>query len=93
MAKYIVEMFGLPYEITGLRKVEIELKNEASLTDIIAGLRRKVPVLEGEVIRTGEDRITDEFTFNINGRFYSYDGDLCLKESDHIILLTLATIG
>ncbi len=93
MARYVVEMFGLPYEITGLRKVDLELKSGASLTDIIAGLRHKVPSLEGEVIRTGEDRITEDFTFNINGRFYSYDGDLKLQEGDHIVLLTLATIG
>ncbi len=93
MARYIVEMFGLPYEITGLRKVELELEDGASLSDIVAGLRRKVPALEGDVIRTGEDRITEDFTFNINGRFYSYDGDLRLRESDHIVLLTLATIG
>jgi molybdopterin converting factor small subunit len=93
MARYVVEMFGRPYEITGLRKVELELKNGASLADIVAGLKLAVPELEGEVIRTGEDRITDEFTFNINGRFYSYDGDLHLQEGDHIVLLTLATIG
>ena len=35
----------------------------------------------------------DGFTFNINGRFYVDDRDLILKENDHIILLTLATIG
>ena len=63
------------------------------LTDIIGALRREIPALEGEVITPGNDYLMDGFTFNINGRFYVDDRDLILKEGDHIILLTLATIG
>ncbi|UCD09484.1 MAG: hypothetical protein JSU79_02250 [Dehalococcoidales bacterium] len=93
MATYTVEMFGLPYTISGIREIKFELTNGAKLTDIVGSLRREIPVLEGEVITPGNDFLLDGFTFNINGRFYVDDRDLVLKEDDHIILLTLATIG
>ncbi len=93
MAKYVVEMFGLPYEISGIRRVEFELEDGAGLSDIIGALKREIPELEGEVITPGYDLLTEGFTFNINGRFYSNDGDLKLHEGDRIVLLTLATIG
>jgi len=93
MATYTVEMFGLPYSISGIREIKFELKDRVKLTDIVGALRREIPSLEGEVITPGNDFLMDGFTFNINGRFYVDDRDLLLKEDDHIILLTLATIG
>ena len=93
MSKYTVEMFGIPYSISGVRQVEFELDNGAKLTDIIGALKREAPALEGEVIIPGANYLNEGFTFNINGRFYIDDRDLTLKEGDKIILLTLATIG
>ena len=93
MGTYTVEMFGLPYSISGIREIKFELKDRVKLTDIVGALRREIPSLEGEVITPGNDFLMDGFTFNINGRFYVDDRDLVLKEDDHIILLTLATIG
>lgn len=93
MATYTVEMFGLPFSISGIRETKFELEDGAKLTDIVGALRREIPALEGEVITPGNDFLLDGFTFNINGRFYVDDRDLVLKEDDHIILLTLATIG
>ena len=47
MATYTVEMFGLPYSISGIREIKFELNNEAKLTDIVGALRREIPALEG----------------------------------------------
>ena len=49
MTKCIVEIFGLPREITEVQKVEVELKDRANLGDVIAALRRKIPALEESV--------------------------------------------
>ena len=35
MSVYAVEMFGMPYTISGVRRVEFELDNNAKLTDIV----------------------------------------------------------
>ncbi len=94
MTRYIVEMYGLSSEITELREVEIELKDGASLGDIVGALRRKIPALEGHVIRDGENRLMERYAFNINGRFYFDDREeLQLQGGERVALLTLATGG
>jgi molybdopterin converting factor small subunit len=91
--KCVIGLFGLPRGITGGHKVEVELKDEASLTDVIAALRRKIPKLEGPVILTGEDKLTDHYAFNINGRFYIDDKDIRIHSGDKVGLLALAAGG
>ncbi len=86
-------MFGLPHEISELQEMEIVLKDGASLKDLIASLRRETPVLEGHVIRTGEDSLVDRYMFNIEGRFYFSNMEFQLKGGEHIRLLTLAAGG
>jgi molybdopterin converting factor small subunit len=93
MARYVVEMYGLPYEIAKRREVEVRVEDGARLGDIIAALRREIPALEGDVIRTGEDRLVERYMFNINGRFYFDNEEPKLKDGDHLRLLTLATAG
>jgi molybdopterin converting factor small subunit len=89
----MVEMFGLPDEITSLQKVEVELKDGASPKDVVAALRSKIPALEGPIICQGEDQLVDRYGFYINGRFYTGDEEIQLKDSDRVVLLTLATGG
>lgn len=93
MVRYVVEMFGLPYEIAGRREVEVKVEDGASLGDIIAALRHEIPALEGSIIRAGEDRLDERYMFNINGRFYFDNEELKLKDGDRLRLLTLATAG
>jgi len=93
MLRCIVQLFGLPHEITELQEVEVELKDGASLGDVIAALRREIPALEGRVIRAGENRLMEHCAFNINGRFYLDDREVQLQNGDRILLLTLATGG
>jgi molybdopterin converting factor small subunit len=93
MAKFNVEMFGLSKEITELRNVEIELNEGASLRDLVAALRRKIPALEGKVIRIGQDRLTEQYVFNIDGRFYFDSDKVQLSEGSSIRLVLLSTGG
>ncbi len=93
MARYSVEMFGLSKEISELRNVEIELGDGSSLRDLVAALRRKIPALEGKVIRAGQDRLTDQYVFNIDGRFYFDTDKVQLREGSNIRLLLLSTGG
>jgi molybdopterin converting factor small subunit len=93
MFKCTIYMYGLPYEITTLREVEVELNDGAGMAEVVAALRGKVPSLEGPVIRTGQDRLEENYKFNINGNFY-YDGmDFKLHPGDRIALLVPVTGG
>jgi len=93
VTKCIMEMFGLPSNVTELRELEVELEDGAWLRDVVVALKRKIPALEGSVIRNGEDRLVENYTFNVNGRFYFDDSDFQLRDGDRIALLTLATGG
>ena len=86
-------MWGLPREVSGLPDVEVKLENDASLKDVIAALRHRVPALEGGVICQGEDRLEDTCVFNMNGQFFLEDEKLQIKDGDCLRLMTLATGG
>ena len=93
MSKYAIYMYGLPYEITTLREVEVELNDGAGMAEVTAALKEKIPALEGPVIRTGQDRLQANYKFNINGDFF-YDGmDFQLHPGDRIALLIPVTGG
>jgi molybdopterin converting factor small subunit len=93
MIKCSVEFFGLPNEITDQKKVEIELNNGTGIRDALAALRRKIPALEGNVIKAGEDHLTEYYVFNIKGQFHYDDSDIQLQDGDKLLLLLLATGG
>jgi molybdopterin converting factor small subunit len=86
-------MYGLSRKITELREVEVELRDGAGMADVIAALREKVPSLEGPVFRSGEDRLEEQYKFNINGQFYYAGMDFKLHEGDRIALLVPMTGG
>lgn len=93
MFKLVIGLYGLPHGIVDGHQVEVELKDEASLADAIAALRREIPKLEGPVILAGEDKLTNHYAFNINGRFYIDDKEILIRSGDKIALLALATGG
>jgi molybdopterin converting factor small subunit len=93
MKKWKIPMYGLPREITELREVEVELNDNAGMAEVIAALKEKVPTLEGPVIRPGENRLMDQYKFNINGRFFFDGQDFKLTTGDRIALLVPMTGG
>ncbi len=88
-----IELYGISKQITTERKVEVELRDGASLAEVIAALRHKVPALDGTVFHSGEDRLSEFYAFNINGRFYIDDKDIRVHKGDRIALLSLAAGG
>jgi molybdopterin converting factor small subunit len=93
MFKTKMPMYGLYSGITDLRDVELELRNGAGMAEVVAEMRKKIPSLEGPVIRQGEDRLVDLYKFNINGHFF-FDGmDFELQPGDRIALLVPAMGG
>ncbi len=88
-----VGLYGISKQITTERQVEVELNDGAGLADLIAALRRRIPALDGTVFHRGEDRLSEFYAFNINGRFYIDDKDIRINEGDRIALLSLAAGG
>ena len=93
MFKCAIHIYGLPREISDLQEVEVMLRDGASMKEVVAALRQRIPALEGPVIRTGEDRLVEYYKFNVNGHFY-FDGmDFQLQSGDRIALLMPVTGG
>ncbi|MBN1160990.1 MAG: MoaD/ThiS family protein [Dehalococcoidales bacterium] len=93
MFKVVVPMYGLRREISELREVEVELHDGAAMAEVIAAMRAKIPSLEGPVLRQGEDRLVEQYKFNINGKFYFDGQDFKLNKGDRIALLVPITGG
>jgi len=89
----VVGLFGIPRKIISGHEVEVELPDKATLTDVIAALRRKIPTLAGSVICAEEEQLTEHYVFNINGRFYFDDQDIRIRKGDKIGILAAATGG
>jgi molybdopterin converting factor small subunit len=91
--KCVIPLYGLPYEITALREVEVTLDDGAGMAAVIRAMREKIPALEGPVFRPGEDRLRELYKFNVNGRLY-FDGmDFTLRPGESIALLVPVTGG
>jgi molybdopterin converting factor small subunit len=88
-----IEMYGLPPGATSLRDINIDLNEGAVISDLVAAIKSAVPALDGEVIRKGENILTENYTFNINGHFFHNGGRLLLKAGDSVKLLSIATGG
>ncbi len=93
MFKCTIYMYGLPYKITTLREVEVELNEGAGMAEVVAAIKGKVPTLEGPVIRAGQNRLQDNYKFNINGNFFYNGMDFQLHPGDRIALLVPVTGG
>jgi molybdopterin converting factor small subunit len=93
MAIYTVELFGLSHLFPGEYDLEVELGPEATLGELVGALRRKMPALEGKILRSGEDRLNGSYAFNVNGRFFLDQYDTQIRAADHILILTLALGG
>lgn len=93
IVKCSVELYGMISDAVGVRSVEVDLDDGATLEDLVGALRLKMPVLEGRVIRPGEHRLTARYTFNVNGRFYFDNYDVKVRCDDRILLLTFPVGG
>ena len=87
MPKITVQLFGFPQNIVPAREVKITLAEGATLADVIADLRKSVPMLDGFAIEPGENRLVEGFKFNHNGRLVYDDFSAEVSGDDHIALL------
>lgn len=88
-----IPMYGLPREITAAREVKVNLEDGASMAQVIAAMREELPELEGPVFRRGQERLEENYKFNVNGRFYFAGEDFQLHAGDRIALLVPVTGG
>jgi hypothetical protein len=85
-------MYGISPGITELNRAEVELKDGASIDDLAAALKVKVPALEGPVIQSGANRLVESYSFIVNGQFH-FDDRAIIQPGDRVVLVLLAVGG
>lgn len=94
MINLIVELYGLAAELACREEAVLELPGEtAGIPELVSALKSELPELDGVVLKKGENRLSDGYLFNIDGRFYSGSDNIILNDGDKIRLLTAATGG
>jgi hypothetical protein len=93
MFKNTVEMYGISPHITPVVKVEVELNEGGLIPDVIAALKAKIPALEGPVIQSGYNRLSENYAFIINGQFHMNEDEVKVQPGDRIVLVLLAVGG
>jgi molybdopterin converting factor small subunit len=91
--KCVIPLYGLPRELTTARQVEVDLNDGAGMAEVIGAIKEKLPALDGPVFRKGENRLAEQFKFNINGHFYFEGMNFQLHPGDRIALLVPMTGG
>lgn len=83
MPRVKVKLFAIYYEAAGIRELEVDLPEGATVLDLAKLLEEKFPKLRGELIEDGS--ISEEVRVLINGRNIEwlekektklYDGDV-----------------
>jgi molybdopterin converting factor small subunit len=93
MPEITVQLFGFPKSVAPRREVTLTLGDGATLSDVIANLRKGVPTLSGVAIMPDEDRLVENFKFNHNGRLVYTDFSAKVSSGDHIALLIQVSGG
>jgi hypothetical protein len=90
--KLTVEMYGLaPY--TELNSIDIEIKENAGLKDLLGTIVQELTSLEGHVIQSDTNHLIETYGIYINGRFITQDEQIDIKQGDKIVLILLAVGG
>lgn len=83
-----VELYGLARVLSGLRQVDLELGERASLQSVLASLGQRCPVLVGTVIKPDCSGVVEGQALNLNGLTFVADPQTRVAPGDAVLLLS-----
>ena len=92
MKKLTVELFGPARRLSGLKKIDVEVKDGATLRDVIDILAEKFPQLVDTVIQSGS-QLSAAYILNYNGKRTARSLDETPEEGDNLLLLPVDAGG
>ncbi|UCH01334.1 MAG: MoaD/ThiS family protein [Candidatus Bathyarchaeota archaeon] len=84
-----VELYGVARYLTQIKEIDLTLKDDASLHDLVTVLVERYPQLLGRVISLQTHMTVKTFKFNINGTYMADDLNMKLQEADHVLLFPI----
>jgi len=91
--EYIVEFFGLPRRLSGVREATVEVREGATLRDVVVALSERFPAFLGELVHPQTYDLHEPYFFNIDARYVPPSLDFKPKQGQRLLLLFLEAGG
>lgn len=91
--EFTVEFFGLPRRLAGVKEAIVNVREGATLRDVVRALGDKYPQFVGPLIHPENYSLAEPYFFNINARFVPPSLDHQPQEGDRLLLLFLEAGG
>jgi molybdopterin converting factor small subunit len=83
----VVELFGLSRLLAQEQEIELELRPEGTLRDLVLALGQRAPALNGRVLTQDGKALLPPYVLVLNGQSFLEDLDLQPQEGDRILLM------
>lgn len=93
MIEFVVEFFGLPRRLSGVKEATVRVKPEATLRDVVKALAKQFPAFLGPLVDPETYELSEPYFFNINARLVPKSLEHHPKEGDRLLLLFLEAGG
>jgi len=91
--EFVVEFFGLPRRLSGVKETTVKVKQGATLRDIVIALAKKFPAFVGELIDPQTFDLEEPYFFNIDARYVPSNLNYKPEEGKRLLLLFLEAGG
>jgi len=91
--EFIVEFFGLPRRLSGIKETTVQVKKDATLRDITKELASQFPAFLGPLIDPVSFDIEQPYFFNIDARHVPKSLEHIPRSGERLLLLFLEAGG
>ena len=91
--EFTVEFFGLPRRLSGVKETTVQVKEDATLRDVVKALAGSFPAFLGSLIDPKTYDLEIPYFFNIDARFVPRSLEHHPKTGERLLLLFLEAGG
>ena len=91
--EFTVEFFGLPRRLSGVKETTVQVKENATLRDVVKALAEGFPAFLGSLIDPATYDLEIPYFFNIDARFVPRSLEHQPKAGEKLLLLFLEAGG
>ena len=88
-----VEFFGLPRRLSGEKEATVQVREGATLRDVVVALTQRFPAFLGELVNPQTHDLVEPYFFNIDARYVPRSLEHQPKEGQRLLLLFLEAGG
>lgn len=91
--EFVVEFFGLPRRLSGVKETTVQVKKNATLRDVAKELAKQFPAFLGPLLDPVSFDIEQPYFFNIDARHVPRSLEHIPKPGERLLLLFLEAGG